>query len=230
MEAEFWHERWNNNEIGFHQEKVNTYLQCYWPQLSLCPGSRILVPLCGKSLDMCWLLEQGYRVLGVELHNHAVENFFSENGLAASCQQSGSFRVWRHPEIEILQGDFMALTAQQTTEIRCVYDRAAMIALPSEMRRDYCRHLQKIISPATEILLITLEYPQMEMSGPPFSVTEAEIIAAYGSSREVRCLASRDILMENQSFIEKGVTKLEEKVYHLPPDESGRERLFWRRF
>ncbi len=217
MDAEFWHTRWHNNEIGFHQAKVNVYLQRYWPLLGLSPDSRILAPLCGKSLDMCWLLEQGYRVLGVELDSRAVESFFSENGLTSNCRKSGAFHAWRHPQIEILQGDFMALTDAQTADIRCVYDRAAMIALPPKMRRDYCRHLQEIISPETEIFLITLEYPQAEMSGPPFSVTENEILAAYGEARELRCLESRDILPENQSFMEKGVTKMEEKVYHLVP-------------
>jgi len=138
MEAAFWHERWDNNEIGFHQAQVNTYLQRYWSQLGLSADSRILVPLCGKSLDMCWLLERGHSVLGVELDSRAVESFFSDNAPVANCLQSGAFHAWRHPQVEILQGDFMALTAAQTTDVRCVYDRAAMIALPPEMRRDYC--------------------------------------------------------------------------------------------
>lgn len=221
MDAAFWHERWNNNEIGFHQAKVNGYLQSFWSQLKFAPGSRIFVPLCGKSLDMCWLLEQGFRVLGVELNRQAVESFFAENSLVASCQQTEAFRTWRHPRIEILQGDFMALSPAQTTDIGGVYDRAAMIALPPEMRRKYCRHLLEIIPPTAEILLVTLEYPQAEMTGPPFSVAAEEIIALYGGARNVHCLASRDILTENQSFIEKGVTSLEEKVYRLTPWEKG---------
>ncbi len=90
MEPAFWHKRWADNQIGFHQGQVNSYLQTHWPALGLETGSRVLVPLCGKSLDLVWLAGQGYRVLGVELSRRAVEDFFREHGLEARCSSAGT--------------------------------------------------------------------------------------------------------------------------------------------
>ena len=134
MDEDFWQQRWARNEIGFHLNEVNPYLQQFWPALNVAPGAQVLVPLCGKSLDMLWLAEQGYRVLGVELAQAAVEAFFSEQGLVADIDQVGAFRRYRSGAIEVLCGDFFSLTAADLLECRALYDRAALIALPAPMR------------------------------------------------------------------------------------------------
>ena len=83
MDPEFWHERWARGEIGFHQDDFNAHMQAFAGRLGLHPGAHMFVPLCGKSLDLLWLLRQGYRVTGVEFNPRAVTDFFSENGLSA---------------------------------------------------------------------------------------------------------------------------------------------------
>jgi thiopurine S-methyltransferase len=84
LQQEFWHERWQQNEIGFHDKEINEHLQQYWPAFNIALNSRIFVPLCGKSKDLLWLLAQGYEVIGVELSPLAVQAFFDENGLSAT--------------------------------------------------------------------------------------------------------------------------------------------------
>ena len=112
MHEDFWQARWARNEIGFHLREVNPYLQRHWPELGLVPGAQVLVPLCGKSLDMAWLAEQGYRVLGVELAESAVIAFFAEQELTPQRSISyGAFRRYRAGAVELLCGDFFALQA-----------------------------------------------------------------------------------------------------------------------
>lgn len=145
MEPAFWQQRWADNQIGFHQAQVNPYLQTYWPQLQLAPGSRVLVPLCGKSLDLAWLAGQGHRVLGVELSRRAVEDFFREHGLEAEVRQQGAFEVWRSGDVQLWCGDFFALRAEDVADCVGLYDRAAVIALPVQMRARYMQLLSGLL-------------------------------------------------------------------------------------
>mgnify|MGYP006186955445 CR=1 FL=1 len=137
MHEDFWQERWARNEIGFHLREVNPYLQRHWPDLGLAAGAQVLVPLCGKSLDMAWLAGQGYRVLGVELAESAVIAFFAEQELTPEVDQYGAFRRYRAGAVELLCGDFFALQAADVAACAGLYDRAALIALPQEMRSSY---------------------------------------------------------------------------------------------
>jgi thiopurine S-methyltransferase len=149
MQPEFWHKRWERGEIGWHQGEINAHLRELWPALSLPRGSRILVPLCGKSLDLLWLASQGHRVLGVEISQVAVEAFFSENGLTPSIAAVPAGTSYRVDEIEILCGDFFALEPEQLGEIGAVYDRAALIAFPPEVRAAYSGRLDRLLPSAT---------------------------------------------------------------------------------
>jgi thiopurine S-methyltransferase len=216
MHKDFWQQRWARNEIGFHLGEVNPYLQRYWPSLDVPAGAQVLVPLCGKSLDMVWLAGQGYRVLGVELAETAVVAFFAEQGLLAEIDQVGEFRRYRSGAIEVLCGDFFNLTAADLLECRALYDRAALIALPVPMRERYAAHLESILPPACAGLLVTLDYPQEQMSGPPFAVGEAELQRVLAEPQwSVQLLEARDVLGENWRFLQRGLSRLEERVYRL---------------
>lgn len=215
MNPEFWHERWRRGETGWHLDKINVHLQQHWNRLAVAPPARVLVPLCGKSRDLLWLAGRGHRVLGVEISPIAVETFFAEHGLWPSVGQEGAFRRYQVDEIELLCGDFFHLTAERAQEVSAFYDRAALIALPPTMRGRYAQHLSALTSPGTKMLLITLEYPQDEMAGPPFSVTEAEVAALFHASFEINLLHAQDVLAENPSLKARGLTQLEEKVYGL---------------
>lgn len=215
MNEAFWHERWARNEIGFHLNEVNPYLLRYWPSLGLPGRARVLVPLCGKSLDMAWLLGQGFAVLGVELSEKAVRAFFDEQGLVPEVEPAGAFLRFRAGALEILCGDIFALTAEQVSGCTAVYDRAALIALPPDARARYAGHLGELLQAPARQLLITIEYPQEQMDGPPFCVAEAEVSSLYGPGWQITRLLREDVLQQNRKFLERGLGRLEECVYRL---------------
>lgn len=217
MKADFWHERWQQNQIGFHQAEINSHLQAYWSRMELAPKAGVFVPLCGKSSDLLWLRTQGHPVLGVELSPIAVKAFFSENHIEATSEREGAFERWRADGLEILCGDFFDLTADDLRGIVGVYDRASLVALPPEMRMSYAAHLKTILPRKTAALLVTMEYPQAEMDGPPFSVSEEEVRGLYEDAYAVERLFTLDVLAENPPLRERGLSALEEKVYRLTP-------------
>jgi thiopurine S-methyltransferase len=215
MEKEFWLERWERAETGFHQDEINPYLQQHWRGLGLPRGSVVFVPLCGKSRDMVWLRQQGHAVLGVELSPIAARDFFTENGMQPQALDSGKFDCLQADGIRLLCGDFFDLSRLELSNISAVFDRASMVALPPDMRARYVRHLVSILPAGTQILLVTFDYPQTEMSGPPFAVTPAEVEALYRDYAEVRLLAQHDVLDENPRFKQRGMTRLQENIFLL---------------
>ena len=215
MEAEFWHSRWQDNLIPFHKARVNDYLERYYERLGLAKGDRVLVPLCGKSVDMVWLRDRGCAVTGVELSAIAVRDFFSEQGIAATENEDGAFLVLEGEGISLLSGDFFALGSERTANISAVYDRAALIALPEEMRARYVDYLLSLLAPQVPMLLLTFEYPAHEIDGPPFSVNEEQVRALYEGRRKVTRLESLDRLTAESRLAERGVTQLQEHAFLL---------------
>lgn len=215
MDADFWLERWREGRTGFHMQRVTPLLQKYWPMLALPAESRVLVPLCGKSLDMAWLAGQGFRVLGVELSPLAVEAFFDENALKADVHDSRFGRHYTAGTIEIICGDIFALDAQTLASCTGVYDRAALVALPADMRPRYADHLYGQLADTCQGLLLTLEYEQSQMDGPPFSVTEDEVHALFDAHTEAQLTDRRDILDKEPKFKKRGLSRLDTAVYRL---------------
>ncbi len=215
MEAQFWQNRWRNGQIGFHQSSVDRNLRRHWPELPLRKGGRVFVPLCGKSLDLLWLRDQGHVVTGVELSARAIEDFCRENGVPARRRIQADFDVYEAENLELYRGDFFKLTASLVGEVAAVYDRAALISWAPELRSAYVAHLTAILRPRTQMLLITLEYPQAQMSGPPFSVTRDEVERLYSESFEIRELSRLDTLGSEERLRSLGVSSLFEVCYHL---------------
>ena len=176
-------------------------------------GNRVFVPLCGKSLDMSWLVKQGAKVLGVELSPIAVQAYFEENGLSATCRPFGKFELCEAQGISILCGDFFDLKREDMEGVSAVYDRASMVALPPAMREHYVRHLMSILPRETRILLITFDYPQAEMQGPPFAVSVDEVERLYRNFASIELLDQADVL--EPRFAERGVTRMQENVFLL---------------
>ena len=218
MHAEFWQARWARSEIGFHLPEVNPYLQQYWPALGLPEGTRVLVPLCGKSLDLACLAGQGYHVVGVELAQRAVEDFFDEHKLLPEVSEVGALRLYRAGAVEIYCGDFFALTAQQLDGCSALYDRAALIALPPEMRARYVAHLTQVLSSGCQGLLVSLDYDQARMDGPPFAVADEEVQRLYTPEWQLQELMCGDVLGDNWKFLKRGLERLDERVYQLRKD------------
>ena len=215
MDAEFWLERWREGRTHFHQQEVMPLLCKHWPALPIPAGSRVLVPLCGKSLDMPWLASQGFRVLGVEISPLAVEQFFDEHGLQPAVHDSNEGRHYVAGDIEIICGDIFNLNAETLAACQGVYDRAALIALPSAMRQTYVDHVYGSLPAGCAGLLITLDYPQEQMDGPPFSVPDDEVQALFAARTRAGVLERRDILREEDKFLRAGVARLDTVVYEL---------------
>ena len=179
MEATFWHDRWAKNEIGWHEREFNPLLTAHFRKLGVPGGGRVFVPLCGKTRDIAWLLQQGYRVAGSELSELAVRQLFEELGLTPQVTEVGASKHYSAPGLDVFAGDFFALTFEQLGPVQASYDRAALVALPPPMRAPYTQHLRALTGGAPQ-LLICFEYDQSVMPGPPHSVTAAEVWRHYG--------------------------------------------------
>jgi len=214
MDPDFWLQRWQDNLTGFHRLEVNPQLEALWPQLRLAPGEQVFVPLCGKSLDMLWLREQ-YAVLGVELSPIAVEAFFTENGLEPEHSRHELFSVCETDRLTLLCGDFFDLQPQQLCRVRAVYDRASLIALPEDMRVRFVSHLTDLLPLGVPMLLVTLDYDQTQMNGPPFSVEEQEVRDLFAPYWSIQLVHEEDILAKEPRFRERGLSRLSEKIYLL---------------
>lgn len=220
MEPEFWQERWRSDEIGFHLPVAHPLLKKYLPSLELEVGAPIFLPLCGKTLDIEYLLSAEYSVIGVELSEKAVHELFSSLNIQPVISSWRGGNVFRADRITIFQGNFFQLEAADIGAIHAVYDRAALVALPAKLRRRYAEHLLHI-SYAAQQLLISFEYSQVQMDGPPFSVLTAEVAQLYADFFELREMHRADILDKTPRFRERGLTHCDEVAWHLVPS-SGR--------
>lgn len=216
MQKDFWIERWQQQQIGFHQAEINRYLLKYWDTVrQKNHNAKVFVPLCGKSTDMLWLQQQGHPVFGVEFSEVAINDFFDENKLAPEKTKQENFEVYKTENLNILCGDFFHLQQDEVKDCQLVYDRASLVALPEALRSNYADHLTRILPETVRILLITMEYPQTEMQGPPFSVSENEVNQLFGDNFQISKLETFDIYQENPRFQERGLTSLLEKVFLL---------------
>jgi thiopurine S-methyltransferase len=201
MEPQFWLERWQRNEIGFHQPAPNKALTRHWATLGLAPGTRVFVPLAGKSLDMIWLAAQGHHVVGIELAAEAVRAFADENGPV--------------DRVDLRCGDLFALDRASLGRIEAVFDRGSLVALPPALRRQYAAQLTELSPPGTRTLLVTMEYDQAKMNGPPHAVPESEVHALFGATHDIALLERDGALDDFPRFAQRGVTSLAEAAYLL---------------
>jgi len=192
MDAAFWHQRWQENVIGFHQSEVNALLAGHFDALSLTEGSRVFLPLCGKTRDIAWLLAQGFRIAGCELSALAVDQLFDDLGVAPERTDLGAVTRYSAPDIDIFVGDVFELTGTALGPVDAVYDRAALVALPEDMRGTYAGHLTAITDRAPQFL-ICFEYDQTQMEGPPFSVPGDEVHRYYDGRYDVTQVAIKDV-------------------------------------
>lgn len=215
MQPEYWHDRWQRGDTGWHRDAVMPLLQKHWPVLRQQPDEQVLVPLCGKTLDMPWLAAQGQRVLGIEVNARGIAEFFAGQGVQPDVVATPHGRLHRAGDIAILQADALTLNADALSGCRLVYDRAALIALPPDLRRRYVDALYAALPSGSRGLLITLDYPQQQKAGPPFSVDAVEVHALFDSCWTVALLERREILAQQPGFVAAGVTALHTAVYRL---------------
>ena len=206
-----WESRWQEDRIGFHLKEVNPYLIKFSDQLLFQNPDRVFVPLCGKTLDLCWLTKKTKKVIGIELVKKPVQEFFAENNIAYLVQQEETFQKFTSKFIDIYLGDFFELKPEDTTPFKAIYDRASIIALEELDRRKYVNHLIPFLDPVGRILLITLEYNQNHMEGPPYSVPREEIESLFSPWASLKLLETCDVL--DDRFRKKGLTQLLEHVF-----------------
>lgn len=215
MKPDYWLGRWQEGRIGFHRADVNPRLVQH--QKAFSESIRVLVPLCGKSADLEWLAVHGFEVVGVELSELAARAFFEERGFSPERQERAGFVEYQHGTVSILVGDFFAATSEELGYFDAAYDRAAMIALPEELRARYAAHLRTLLAPKAKLLLITLHYDAE--GGPPFSVSPEEVHAAYAGLR-ISELSSDDARADAPGPVERGATFVRENAYLIQlPDE-----------
>lgn len=215
MEPNFWHERWQSNDIGFHQPDGHDLLPKHWPGLALPRGATVLVPLCGKSLDMVWLAEQGHHIIGVELSELAVDQFFDERGVVPKTKTSDGFIIKSAGLYELWCGDMLKLPASATANVAAIYDRASLVALPPALQPRFAEKLATLVKPGTKGLLITLDYDLAELAGPPFATPPGTVAAIFEHDFTLHTLATRDGLAQSQNLKRRGATRLDETVYRM---------------
>ena len=214
MESDHWQRRWQSGRIGFHQNEVARPLTQFWRHLSLPRGSTVFVPLCGKSLDLLWLRDQKHDVVGLELSEIAVEGFFTENGVLARRRAPHHFNEYIASGLRVLQGDIFKLTPQILEPVAAIYDRASLIAMPPDLQGPYVGKIAELTPAGTQTLLVSLEYPQHEMAGPPFSVDFLSVTRLYSAHHKIQELDRSDILASD-ALRSRGITRLHEVCYHL---------------
>lgn len=223
MEIDFWLERWNNNQIGFHQQHVNPYLSYFYgkkgPALEQRKNLKVFVPLCGKSKDMLWLAQNQFPVFGVECSERAVKDFFVENAVNYKYAEKDDHALYQatglSAELEIYQGDFFSLQAEDLADITDIFDRASLVSFNDDLRVAYVKKMGELQKPGVRTLLVTLTYDQSQMQGPPFSISEDDVHALYAENFSIDKLCTKEIIEDESNFKQRGLTSLVETVYKL---------------
>lgn len=210
MKPEFWQDRWDKDNIHWQQKTANPHLVKYWPTLDIPLGSTVFVPLCGKSLDMQWLEQQGYKVMGVELAEKGCQQYFELIGREPEVSKSDKFTIYKAGNTEIWCGDLFDLETNDVKNVSAVYDRASVIALPPDMRERYAAHMVGLFS-EPKGLIITLDYDQSKMKGPPHAVSDAEVQRLFGQKWKLTLL---DEIDKKDRFQDEGIEPVE-RVYGL---------------
>jgi thiopurine S-methyltransferase len=192
MEKEFWLDRWKDNILRFHQADYNHLLVSHFDKLSLKQGERVFIPLCGKTLDMKYLLEKGHQIVGIEFSEIAIIDFFKELNIIPKILKKDKLIHYQADNIDLFVGDVFDLSSDIIGKVDAIYDRAAYVALPLKVRSQYANHLTLITQKALN-LIITFEYDQNELAGPPFSISNDEIKQHYEKDYQIKLLESLEV-------------------------------------
>lgn len=218
MNISYWKNRWEKGNTGWHMDHIYPLLPKLWSQLNLPAEAKVLVPLCGKSMDLLWLLQKNFHVIGIEVSAKAIKEFERSSSLSFTCTNRGEHTVFEANSIEIWKDNFLDISPEVIGKVDAIYDKAALIALPPEVRKEYIPHLQSFCNSHTQILLQTFEYKQEEMQGPPFSVSQKELRTYFGPNFEIKLLFEKSKLDEFERFKERGLTSyFIENIYQIYP-------------
>ena len=214
MDHEFWHQRWQEGKIGFHEGKPNEHLLVHASHLAL-EDKRVLVPLCGKTVDLAWLAAQGAaEVVGVELVTSAVEAFFREQGLVPERTAVGTLERFHVPDLTVFAGDFFALDVETAGgAFDACWDRAALVALPQGLRERYAAHTRSLLRSGARTLLVTFEH-DLGAGEPPFSIPDALVRTLFAEDA-ITELATHDVSSITPNLTARGATFVRDRVYSI---------------
>lgn len=215
METAFWLDRWQRQDIGFHQPGVNDLLVRLWGAVGPPDGTTVFVPLAGKSRDLSWFADRGHLVIANELSELAVDAFFAAEKREPAVSYGMSCQVKRAAPFTFWQCNYFALPAEATRNAGAFYDRAALIAMPRIMQQAYADKLADLVGPGARGLLITLDYDPSEMNGPPFAVPDHQVRQLFSDTFAIDRLETREVLAANPHFRNKGLSALREAAYIL---------------
>jgi len=215
MDNTFWHDVWKNETIFFNQAEPNPRLQAHFDALQLTKGDRIFLPLCGKSIDMVWLASQQLQVVGIELSEIAVTDFFKENQIDMEKQSIGSFTRYQHNPFTLYCGDFFKLDTDLLGPVQAAYDRGGLVALPPPLRTAYAKHICSLMPAQSRLLLITVEYQEDRDNGPPFCVTDDEVKQHYDQHFQIELLEETITKVEGEPLKSRGINETMNRVYLL---------------
>lgn len=212
LEAAYWLNKWDRGEIGFHQSDFNHLMVRHFSAFGLDVGAHVFVPLCGKTRDIAWLLQQGFRVTGCELSRDAVEALYADLSLTPMVTQDGGLIRYATPDLVVFVGDIFDVSARALGNVQAVYDRAALVALPAEVRARYANHVAVITDHAPQ-LIVTFTYDPSKMSGPPFSVTSDMIADLFGRDYDLNLMETCEVA----SGLKRGLVAATESAWRLMP-------------
>ncbi len=215
MDPEFWHERWNTGSTRFDQAQVHPLLAEHWQRQVGSGAGAVFVPLCGRTIDMEWLAAHGHRVVGNELSPIAVADFFDRRHLTPDERAEGALVVHSAVDYELWCGDFFDMPPTALDGVTAVYDRASLVAMPPEMRRRYADRMCEVVPDDAPVFLISFEYDQAEMDGPPFSVLSDEITDLYAGAFTAEVVVAVDVLERNPDLRARGLSHLTETLTML---------------
>ncbi|MGR6873286.1 thiopurine S-methyltransferase [Pseudomonas sp. HK3] len=221
MNAQFWLNKWQKNEIGFHLPKPHPWLVALWPEINAQTSVlHVFLPLCGKTCDVDFFLAQGRAVTANELSEDAVKAIYERLAIKPQVSNWAGGKRYHAKNLTIYAGDFFQLTPSELINVDWVYDRAALIALPATMRSQYTRHLMQLC-PKAQQCLITLDYQQDLMSGPPFALSYEEVKQHYAATHSINELKSANIIEHEPRFAQNGLPELFQRVYQLTPKPNA---------
>lgn len=216
LTPEDWKQRWQDGHTGWHKNVVHPALIKYFERLELTAGDQVFVPLCGSSVDMEWLAEQGINIIGCEISDKAIAGFFERVELQPEKTRQDELVSWKAGSYTLYQGDYFAMQANHVERIRAVYDCASLIALPREGetgRKAYLRKMRELVSDEVKTLLITLDYEQPEFGGPPYPVGYEEIVWQYAFDHIIEFISEQQTLVTEPCLRQHGLNRVTEWVY-----------------
>jgi len=212
MDLEFWKQAWRDGRTAFHQGQTSPHLVRHLPLLNINENDHVLLPLCGKSLDLLYLQDLNLKVTGIEISELAIEQFQAEHPREYKQTKKGNFTVYQNEKLEIWNGDFFEFHSDITSPIHYVFDRAAMVTLPFDLRKHYAEKLCEFLNLGAKILLVTFEYPQEKVPGPPFSVNKDEVELLYKDFK-VQEIYRETITAISPKFVEAGIQQVQNVCY-----------------